>query len=137
MNAIPTQAEYEDREARLYFKQLEAIEQAPLSERKEGQASFFDALQDPAHIAERVSWLFNGSYGWHSYKISRQIAANKRMNRVAALSQMVAALDHNCPVVFARQAYLKLRPDQQEAVNQAVQSEIEEFLAEEEANVPA
>jgi hypothetical protein len=128
MTRIPTQREYEDREAQMFYKQLEGVEKAPLAERKEAATEWGAALQShPKTVAERVGWLLAGNYGYGSYVKARQVACSPRMNRVASLAQMIAALEWQAPSAMARSQFSKLSPQQKKTVNEAVAHEIKEW----------
>jgi hypothetical protein len=108
---------YETNERALYHKQLTRNESAPLAERKEAFADFASLLRDPSALAVRVGFLLDGNYGYGSYVIAKEVVANKRLNRAAILSQMVAALECFCPGNYARKAYLALNADEKAAVD--------------------
>lgn len=131
------QKAYEDQELRLYVKQVEEITKAPLSDRKEAAKEWFEAMRDtPKTVAERVRWLLAGSYGYGSYVKARQVATSRNMNRVAALANMTAELEWQCPSRMASQEWGKLTPAQQQAVNNAVAHVIQDW-GEEEGMKPA
>ncbi len=133
---IPTQTEYEAREARLYAQQIRDIETAPLADRKEAAKEWANYLANkPALIAERISWLLNGSYGFWSYKVSREIAANKRLNRTAGLARIIAALEWETPHTMAARAFRALSTEQQAVINSLIQAEIDYYLASEAAEL--
>jgi hypothetical protein len=117
---IPTQAEYEAREARDLARKLAEIDAAPLSERKEAKAEYASALTDPELIQERCEWLLNGSYGFGACKAAARIQAQQRGNKAAALGLLVAALDWNCPARFAAAAYRELTSKQKKAIDKAI-----------------
>lgn len=126
MSRIPTQEEYERNEFRKYFAQIEAIEKAPLSERREAMAEYRERLADcPEVVADHIDWIFDGSYGWAHQKKALQVLRSPRMNRVSALSQMVAMFDHNCPAAFAMKAYKSLTPEQRVKADTLIRAEIE------------
>jgi len=59
------------------------------------------------------------------------------VGKVAALGQMIAALEWQCPADFARKAWNLLNPVEQTAVNAAISTAIADYKrerAEEEAN---
>lgn len=127
MNSI----KYEENEYRRYFAEIKRIEQAPILQRKEAQKDYMDALVScPEIIAERIGWLFNGSYGWAEQQQALKVLNSPRMNRIAALSIMIAQKDHFCPARFAVNAYRKLSKKQQQRINELIQREIEGALLE-------
>ena len=114
------------------YRQLQEIERVPLHDRREARAEWAQALETPTLIAERVRWLLDGSYGEPAYKRARAIVeASARSNKVAQLGQLIAALEWQCSSAFAREAWNKLAPAKQEAVNDAILREINAAKAEE------
>jgi hypothetical protein len=129
-NPTPSRHEYESYEIRKFLSEMQEVEKAPLSDRKESAAEWLQALKShPKLIADRINWLLNGSYGFGSYKKSREIARNTRINRVSALAQMVAALEWRVPSAMARAAWNKLTTAEQQRVNKLILAEISEWLS--------
>lgn len=125
---------YEARERAMHFRDILAVESAPLSERQEARKAWAEALiLEPGTVAERIGWILNGSYGYGSYMLSRQIMASPRMNQGAALAQMVAALEWRCPATFAREAYRKLTDKQRGIVDAAIADELKDYRDEQAA----
>jgi hypothetical protein len=117
--------EYERRERREAQQKLNEVEKAPLAERKEAAAEFLVAMRDhPELVAERVGWLLNGSYGYGSMKMAKQVLGSPRMNRSAALTHMIAAFEWSTPNAMAIAGWKKLTKSQQAALEKAVQTEI-------------
>lgn len=117
----PSDYEYEMREAQEYQKHLRDVENASLIDRKEACTNFFDDMcRYPDMIGERVSWLVSGEYGWGAMKAAKRIIKSPRMNRVAALTQIVAALDWACPRKMAISAWKKLTTAQKSALENEV-----------------
>lgn len=116
---MSTQSEYERDEARRLQAQLDAVERAPLAERREGMQDWTNAMQCPHVIGERVEWIFNGTYGFGAMKHAERIR-DGRGNREAQLGMLVAALDHNCPRAFAAKAWKGLPAGLQRKVNAAI-----------------
>ena len=124
-SGIPSQAEYERRELADAQRRLDEVERAPLAERKEAAAEFFEAMRDnPDIVAERVGWLLGGNYGYGSMMKAKQVLGSPRMNRSAALTQMAAAYEWSSPSAMTRAAWKKLTKAQQDALERAVQEEI-------------
>ena len=125
-----TNPEYEQQEIRRMIAEQREVERAPLFERKEAQKEYFEAMRDaPELVAERVSWLFNGSYGWAECRAAILIAdAGKRVNKTAHLSRLIASEEWRCPQAFAVSAWKMLNPDQQKRIDAAIQKEIDEFF---------
>lgn len=113
------------------YKRLAEIEGQALSDRKAARGDWAAVLHDPAMVQLRVQWMLRGHYGEEAFLDATTIAKNTRINRVATLSQLIAAHEWLCPAAFARQAWLALPVAQQEAVNRAIQAEIDNYLSEE------
>jgi hypothetical protein len=117
----PSNAEYESSERRRAMLDEQRIERAPLSDRKEAQAAFHEVMaRDPAVVAERISWLIDGNYGYGQMQIARQVVGSPRVNREAALTQLVAVYEWQCPRRMAVDAWKKLTPAQKKALSAAV-----------------
>lgn len=130
---MKTQAEYHNDEVRRLHKQLQEVETAPLQDRQDGRASWAEMLtQYPEILTQRVSWLFAGNYGYGAMIRAQEIARNKRSNRPAALGQLMAALEWQCPANFAREAFVKLPAGKQVEINVALTRLADEFLKGEE-----
>ena len=128
----PGQAEYERREHTEAQRRLTEIRRQPLSDRKEAQGKFLEAMRDdPELVAERVGWLLNGSYGYGSQLMAKQVLANPRMNRSAALTQMIGAFEWMAPGDMVSAAWKKLTKSQQAALEKAVQAVIRRAETEE------
>lgn len=125
MSSTPSDREYEEREAREFQRQMKAADKGSLAERREAAASFAEALRDPPLIAERVRWLVEGCFGYGAMQAARRIVEAKRMNRTAALTQIVCALDFMCPVQAGIGEWKKLAPAEKSALAAAVNREIE------------
>jgi hypothetical protein len=121
----PNQAAYERRELAEAQQKLREIEKAPLADRKEAAASFFEAMRDrPDVVGERVGWLLAGNYGYGSMQMAKRILSSPRMNRAAALTHMIAAFEWSTPGAMARAGWKKLTPSQKANLDRAVQKEI-------------
>jgi hypothetical protein len=75
---------------------------------------------DPARVAERVGWVFDGNYGRGYYRMAWDILARPRMNRAAALTNIVAACDWRCPQSMVAAAWKKLTASQQATLDAAI-----------------
>lgn len=121
----PSQSEYHAREMRSMQAQLAANETAPLPDRKAATQEAFLVMRDnPALIADRIGWLFNGDYGYGAQHKAKQIIGSPRMNRVAALTQLLMALDHNTPMTGSIQAWKRLTPVQQKNLKDLIEMEL-------------
>ena len=131
-SGIPSQAEYERREIAEAHQKLREVERAPLADRKEAAASFFEAVRDrPEVVAERVGWLLGGNYGYGSMILAKRILGSPHTNRSAALTQMIAVFEWSSPGAMTRAAWKKLTKGQQAALEKAVQAEIRSAESEE------
>jgi hypothetical protein len=129
---IPSQVDYERRELAGAHKRLEEIQRAPLADRKEAQASFLKAMRStPELVGERIGWLFDGNYGMGSMMLARRVLASPRMNRAAALTQMIGAFEWQSPEVMSREAWKKLTPGEKARLDSAVQGVIADSLSDE------
>ena len=124
--SIPSQYEYEMRESREYQRQIQEVERASLSERKEAAADFLEAMRDhPDTVGERVGWLIDGNYGKGAYDAARRVLAmSKRANKAAMLTHMIAALEWRCPARAATAAWKKLSPEEKRRLDTVVRSAI-------------
>ena len=130
--AVPSQLEYERRERQEAQQQLAEIRRQPLSERKEAQESFLEAMRDdPEIVAERIGWLLNGSYGLGSKMLAQQVLRSPRMNRSAALTQMVGGFEWRVPEDMVRTAWKKLSAGEKASLERAVQAAIKRAETEE------
>lgn len=116
---------YDQRERADFNNSLRALDRAPLAERKEACAEFLDAMRtSPGTVAERIEWVIAGNYGRGAYDVAREVVANKRMNREAWLTQVVGALEWQCPQVMGIAAWKKLTPGEKKKLSAAVKKAI-------------
>ena len=130
-----TKADYEGAELLAFSRQIKRIADAPLADRQSAARDWRERLSDPETIAVRADWILNGSYGHGAYLHAWHVARNRRMNRAAWFSQMVAALDFNCPADFARREFLRLSKAQQAAVNAAILTAVDSAVADADAEM--
>lgn len=129
---IPSQSEYERREWLTAFQEMEEVRKAPLADRKEAQSEFFEAMRaHPKLVAERISWLLDGNYGYGAMLHAKRILGSPRMNRVAALTQMIGSFEWRSPAVMTIAAWKKLTPDQKLSLDHAVRRAIKSAESEE------
>lgn len=122
---IPSQKEYEEREAADLRRKLYEVESAPLTDRRAAAVDYLKALrQNPEIVAERIDWLIAGSYGYGSYQAALKVLADKRSNRAAILNQMIAALEWGCSNAHAREAYNCLTIAQKADLNKRIETVI-------------
>lgn len=126
---IPSQQEYENREAREFQRQLSEAEKNP--DKRADAERFREALaSDPALVAERVGWLIAGNYGYGAMQAAKRVLGQKRMNRAAWLVQVTGAVEWSVPPRLVAAAWKKLSGPQKEALVRAVEREVR--LSEEE-----
>lgn len=122
---IPSQSEYEMREAQEYHRQMTEPDRMPLSDRKETCALFLEVMShQPDLVGERIGWIFNGSYGYGAQQAAERALANKRLNRAAIFTHMVGVLEWRCPQRMAIAAWKKLTAGQKKALDAAVKREM-------------
>ena len=129
---MDSQAEYENRSLREAAAHEQEVEKAPLSDRKEAQKEFGEALKDPALIAERIGWLIDGNYGYGEMLNAKRIIASPRMNREAALVHLVAVFEWRCPGRMSIEAWKRLTVAEKKMLSKAVQIVISEAEKQEE-----
>jgi hypothetical protein len=133
MSDIPSQAEYERNERSRAYADEQRINKASLGDRKAARDAFHEAMaEDPATVAERISWLLDGNYGFGQMMVAKEAVTAKRMNREALLTQSVGVFEWQCPRDMSRAAWTKLTPAQKKALSTAVAVVIAEAEAEEE-----
>jgi hypothetical protein len=119
-----SQAQYESNERAMLAIQIARVESAPLVDRRAGRDSLAEALTVPGLIEERLRWLLEGCYGYGAMMKAKEIAASK-MNRPAALMQLLGAVEWQCPGSMTRAMYLKLSPADQQALNAVIMAVID------------
>lgn len=130
--AIPSEAEYLRRERASFINDLQKVEKAPLTERKEDTASFAEALKtDPELVVERIGWLLNGSYGKGSYDAANEVIRRPRGNHGAWLVQVIGALEWRAPQKGVVAAWKKLTAREQAHLKKLIDKEIKDALAQE------
>jgi len=128
---MDSQVEYENRMRAEAMKKVTKVERAPLADRKEAQREFAEALKAPDLIAERLGWLIDGNYGYGEMMRAKQVLKSPRMNREAALVQMVACYEWLCPQRGAMEAWKKLTAPEKKMLSRAVEIVISEAEKEE------
>lgn len=123
------ESDYLAREQRNAMLRLSDLQSAPLVERKEAAAEWFETMaHDPERVVERIEWLLHGMYGQGEELLARQ-ALNSKGNRIAQLSQLVAAFEWGCPNREARAAWLKLKDDQKKVLRDRIAEAIADVEA--------
>lgn len=125
-----SESEYEERERRLHYQFVTAVERAPLAERKANAAEWLDALRDPDLLTERAQWLLQGAYGKGAHlAVWAIVSASPRSNRIAALAQLLAAVEWRTSGDHARRAYLSLTIDERKAADAAILAAVRHLFA--------
>lgn len=121
MTAAEQQAEYEAREERAHFAFTESLRKAPKAERISAKAQWADAMRhELPTITERITWLFQGSYGFGAQRAADRIIENGRMNQRAGMAQLIAACEWQCPQREAIEAWKNLTDDERHALDDAI-----------------
>jgi hypothetical protein len=124
---LPTQAQYEQNELAIAYRDEERINHEPLRDRKECQSNFLEAMAtDPALIAERIGWVINGSYGYGPMLLAKRLIASPHSNRVAGLNLLVGVFEWRCPRAMGVAAWKKLTKTQQHDLDSAIETVISE-----------
>lgn len=123
--ATPSQYEYEQREIRLAHQHREEVNRAPLAERREAATAFFEVMRDhPGLVSERIGWLLDGNYGYGPMLLARNVISRKRMNRIAALTQMIGVYEWQSPEDMTRQVWKRLSPGEKHELARVVEQAI-------------
>lgn len=131
-SSIRSQAEYERRELAEAHKKLDKVNRLPIAVRKEAQAAFFEVMRsNPELVAERLGWLLAGSYGYGPMLLAKRVLASPRMNRAAALTQMVGVFEWQSRDDMSRAAWKKLSASEKARLSRAVQRAITRAESEE------
>lgn len=126
---METQEEYESRERSEHLRLVWRLRGAPLAERKEARHGWLTAMQSERDIiAERLQWLFQGAYGKGAQLEAERIANNSRMNREAALGQLLAAVEWQCADSEARKAWGELPEEVAEGVTRVFAEGLAQFV---------
>lgn len=130
-STLPSQAEYEHREALEFRRQLQQAEKGTLAERKEAASEWHDAIKNRPHIvAERIDWLLDGNYGYGSMMAAKRVLASPRMNIGAWMSTTIAALEWMCPGRMAQAEWKKLSSAEQARLKEAILHVLKNHAAE-------
>ena len=119
-----SQAQYEANERTLLARQIAQVESSSLVDRRAARDCMAGYLTEVELIEERLEWLFAGNYGYGAMIRAREIAASK-MNRPAALMQLLGAVEWQCPGSMTRALFNGLPPADQQALNTAIVAVIE------------
>lgn len=119
--------DYHNAEMKRTIKHLDTIRKAPLADRKEAKTSLVKAFTEyPNIFADRIGWLLNGTYGYGEMQLALNILkGSKRTNKVAALSQLMALVEWQCPEDMTRSAWKSLTREQQEKLDYLIRVEID------------
>lgn len=125
--SIPTQAQYEQREAQLHARKM-AGQKRTIAEARQTIEDIYQAMLNPDFVNRDLDLLLTGSYGYGPMLAAQQIAKNRRRNRGAGLMAILAAYDHNANRGDAAQAWKLLNTEQQAALDDAILSAIDSWL---------
>ena len=117
---------YAQNEKLLTNRRLNDLSHEPLHTRQANRKEYAKDLHDTQLVVQRIEWMLDGNYGLGAHLICQDIMKNYRMNRVAALSQMIGGLEWQCSALEARKAYLSLDAAAQDRINAAIQAVIDE-----------
>ena len=117
---------YAQNEKLLTNRRLNDLSHEPLHVRQANRKEYAKDLRDTRLVVQRIKWMLDGNYGFGAYLICQDIMKNYRMNRIAALSQMIGGLEWQCSALEARKAYLSLDAAAQDRINAAIQAVIDE-----------
>lgn len=121
--------DYERREIAIAYRQIDDVNRAPLRDRQEAARDFFETMRDtPQIVGERVGWLLAGNYGYGSKLIAENVLHSPRMNRVAALTQLIGVFQWQSPERMTRQAWKRLTGQAKALLATAVETEIDDAL---------
>jgi len=126
MTQIPSFDEYKQNEVRKFRAEYERIQKEP-EVGANGAQFYVDCVKDPELVAERIGWLLNGTYGFAEQYTAGQILNNKRMNQVAALSQMIAVIEWQTSTARAREEWKNLTKDEQKKLDSLIRAEIKAY----------
>ena len=131
---IPTQAQYEAREAQAFHVDLERARKGTRHEKRDAMQEYYLSMKrEPELIAERVRWLLDGNYGYGAMKAAWKIVGlSERANKHAQLGNIIAALDWNCPREYAARAWVKLTSAEKEKLRRAIVDVMEDAIKEKE-----
>lgn len=124
---MPTRKQYEAREMAEFRRQLSEVD-------REGGKEFRKAMiEEPELVAQRVSWLLSGCYGWGSCHAAHDVLGNLKMNREAWLVATIGALEWRSAAPTTHRNWRLMSTGQRAALSRAVQAVIaaaEEEVAE-------
>ncbi len=126
-----TDHEYHQQALREAYRHEQEVDKAPLADRKEAQAEWLQSMKTEAGtIGERINWMLDGNYGQGEMLKAQTVIRSPRMNRVAALSQLIACYEWQCPTRMAADAWKKLTPQQQGILKGVIENVIHEYKPE-------
>lgn len=116
--ALPTREQYEAREMAEFRRQLANVD-------REGGKAFKKAMaEEPELVAQRVSWLLSGCYGWGSCHAAHDVLGNLKMNREAWLVSTIGSLEWMSAPATTHKNWRQMSAAQKETLSRAVQSVI-------------
>lgn len=128
-----TAEQFNSQELKQYRAEVARTENAPLSERKEGQRDYLNMLKnDPERFEEDVYMLLVGNFGHGAQIVAHDIIKSPRINQTAGIAIMIAHLNFFCPNELARKAWNMLTPEEQAKVNNIIKTAIADYKTSEE-----
>lgn len=124
--SLIAQSDYEASEARMFHAQLREPDKNSLADRREACSEFLETMRsDPDIIGERIGWLFSGEFGFGAQRAAISVLhSGGRSNKAAQLTQMIAALDFQCPVTMSAKSWKKLSAGEKKALDKEIQAAI-------------
>lgn len=118
---------YKTREILRTASEISRIESQPLKHKREASQEFFDRLVNfPDLVANQISWIFNGDYGYGYQEIAMSYFDRpKRFNINANLIKLIGIAEYRCPARQARQAYNMLSITQKNDINKLIDKEVQ------------
>lgn len=120
---------YHDNDMKRFYAETAAHTIASKQEFREREEKLLDCWNNyPEMFGERISWIFNGSYGYAAMVKAIEIAEMKgRSNKAAMLSQLAALVEWFLPQAHVLKTWHKLTQEQQERLTAIVEAELKYF----------
>jgi hypothetical protein len=128
---IPSQAEYEAREAEAFQRQLRNAEQGTLAEKRAYARKWEEAIRTrPDLVAQRIGWLLAGNYGFGSYKAAERALTSPNIHHFVWFTCTIAALEWTTSRAVARAACDDLPAAERARLQRAIEGVLREHLRE-------
>ncbi len=120
--------QYEYNERHRHNTKMRYIDEQSPAEKDEAKTEYYNAMaNDHCHLIQSLDYLTNGDYGKGALLALESFATNKRMNHIAALSQLLGALEFRCPPAMVKNAWRMLTPKQKAKINKLFTNSLEEY----------